>query len=239
MRFTRTDARARRRLPAQARKSVLLLTALAGLMACTDGPGPAAPSGSPGGTATSAAAPSTSAHPSTGSAPAATRSPARFDKALHDELIGMFRRDQAERNGEPVAESDQTRTARLKEIVAEHGWPTIDLVGEDGEDAAWTIAQHSDLDPAFQQQAVELLRSAVAVGQASPGNLAYLEDRVAAAKREPQTYGTQVRCGPDGPVPATPIHDEPGLDARRATAGLPPFATYLAEMAAVCAEDDG
>ncbi|RKN36382.1 DUF6624 domain-containing protein [Micromonospora musae] len=217
----------------RARRTILLpLAVLASLTACTDVPAPAPPSGSPGGPSASVTAPS-------GSAPAATRSPARFDKALHDELIGMFRRDQAERNGEPVAESDQTRTARLKEIIAEHGWPTIDLVGEDGEDAAWTIAQHSDLDPAFQQQAVELLRSAVAVGQASPGNLAYLEDRVAAAKGEPQTYGTQVRCGPDGPVPATPIRDEPGLDARRATAGLPPFATYLAEMAAVCAEDDG
>ncbi|MFY1686903.1 DUF6624 domain-containing protein [Plantactinospora sp. WMMB782] len=162
----------------------------------------------------------------------------RFDKALHDELVGMLERDQAELNGVPQTDTADQRTARLKEIIAKHGWPTFDLVGRDGGNAAWAIAQHSDLDLAFQQQALELLRDAVARGQASPGNLAYLEDRVAVAKGEPQTYGTQMRCGPDGPAPTTPIRDEAGVDKRRATAGLDPLAEYLTEMASICAEDD-
>jgi hypothetical protein len=166
-----------------------------------------------------------------------SRSPAKFDKALHDELIGMLERDQADGNGRPQTETGQQRTARLKEIIAKHGWPTIDLVGKDGEDAAWAIAQHSDFDLAFQQEALALLREAVAQGQASPGNLAYLEDRVAVAKGEPQVYGTQMRCGPDGPVPATPIRDEPGVEQRRAASGLDPLASYLAEMTKICAQD--
>lgn len=157
---------------------------------------------------------------------------------LHDELIGMFERDQAALKGLPQADTPEQRTARLKEIVQEHGWPTFDLVGKDGENAAWLIAQHSDLDLAFQQEALELLRAAVADGQASPGNLAYLEDRVAVAKGDPQTYGTQTRCGADGPVPATPIRDEAGVDERRAASGLQPLADYLSEMAAICAESD-
>ena len=160
-----------------------------------------------------------------------------FDQELHDELIAMLERDQSGRTGGPDAEGDEARTTRLKEILAEHGWPTYEMVGEDGEDAAWAIAQHSDQDPAFQREALELLREAVDAGQASPGNLAYLTDRVAAGAGEPQTYGTQVGCGPDGPEPATPLVDPDGVDDRRAEVGLPPLADYLAEMAAICAED--
>ena len=162
---------------------------------------------------------------------------AEFDQALHDELIAMFERDQAGRLGTaPDNEGDGTRTERLREIIAEHGWPTYDLVGEDGEDAAWTIAQHSDLDPDFQRCALEHLRIAVDAGQGSPGNLAYLEDRIAAAAGEPQRYGTQIGCGPDGPQPATPLLDAGRIDEVRASVGLPPYEEYLAEMAAVCAE---
>lgn len=178
-----------------------------------------------------------SAPPGSPTSPAAASITARaFDQSLRDELVAMLERDQLDRAGGSSGESDQARTERLKEIIAEHGWPTIDLVGADGEDAAWAIAQHSDLDPAFQRQALELLRDAVAAGQASPGNLAYLEDRVAVAAGEPQTYGTQVGCGPVGPEPATPIVDEAGLEARRAEAGLDAYAEYLAEMTELCAE---
>jgi hypothetical protein len=176
---------------------------------------------------------SESATPSTATA---TRAPG-FDQALHDELVAMLERDQSGRTGGPDPEGDAARTERLKEILAEHGWPTYDLVGEDGEDAAWAIVQHSDQDPAFQREALELLREAVEAGQASPGNLAYLTDRVAVGAGEPQTYGTQVGCGPGGPEPATPLVDEAGIDVLRAEVGLDPWADYLAEMEGICAGD--
>jgi hypothetical protein len=183
-------------------------------------------------TGTSASPPqSANAAPET-TAPATVQD---FDQTLHDELIAMLERDQLDRTGGSSGESDQARTDRLKEIIAEHGWPTIALVGKDGEDAAWAIAQHSDLDPEFQREALELLRQAVDVDQASPGNLAYLEDRVAVAAGEPQRYGTQVACTPDGPKPATPIADPSGLDGRRAVAGLQSYAAYIEEMTAICA----
>ena len=118
-----------------------------------------------------------------------------FDRALHDELIEMAERDQAGRTGRSDPEGGPARTARLIEIVDVFGWPIFDRVGEDGEDPAWLIAQHSDQDPEFQARAVELLREAVEAGQASPGNLAYLEDRVLVGKGEPQVYGTQIRWG--------------------------------------------
>jgi hypothetical protein len=204
----------------------LLLVVLLLLTGCSaaerDGGAPAAAASDPTGTQTTQTTES--------------RSPS-FDQALHDELLAMLERDQSGRTGGPDAEGDAARTARLKEILAEHGWPTYDLVGEDGEDAAWAIAQHSDQDPAFQAEALVLLREAVAAGQASPGNLAYLTDRVAVGAGQPQTYGTQVGCGADGPVPATPLADPAGVDALRAEAGLDPLADYFAEMEAICAGD--
>ena len=199
----------------------VLVVLLAG---CSDAPAErAAPASTPA-TTTEESSPSRSPTPG-------------FDQALHDELVAMLERDQSGRTGGPDAEGDAARTQRLAEILDEHGWPTYDLVGEDGEDAAWAIAQHSDLDPAFQRRALELLRSAVAAGQASPGNLAYLEDRVAVAAGQPQTYGTQVGCAPEGPQPATPLVDPAGVDGLRTAAGLEPLADYLAEMAEVCAAD--
>ena len=157
------------------------------------------------------------------------------DEELRDELLRMEAQDQGERtSGEPL--TDTERTARLEEIVEEHGWPTYDLVGKQGEDAAWVIAQHSDLDPAFQAEALELLRDAVADGQASPGNLAYLEDRVRAGRGEPQLYGTQTGCTRGGEPARPEIEDPAGLDARREEAGLPPYDRYLRQMARICAQ---
>lgn len=159
-----------------------------------------------------------------------------FDQALHDELIQMLERDQSGRMGDADPEGDRARTERLAQILAEHGWPTFDLVGEDGEDAAWAIAQHSDHDVAFQERALAYLRAAVEAAQGSPGNLAYLTDRVAANRGEAQVYGTQVGCVDGEAVPA-PVEDEAGLEARRAELGLEPMSEYLALMGGICAED--
>jgi hypothetical protein len=159
------------------------------------------------------------------------------DPELRAELLAMMEEDQAEQMGEVQTDNYRARTDRLAEILDEHGWPTFALVGEDGSTAAWVIAQHADLDPEVQQQALELLRVAAMADQVSRGDLAYLEDRVAAAAGRDQVYGTQMRCGEDGaPVPATPIADESAVDERRLAAGLDPLADYIAEMTAICAE---
>ncbi len=219
-----------------------LLAALL-LAGCSSGsPGePAAAEGTasaaPSSAAPSSSAPSASTSASTSAAPAPGSDAAVLDPALRDELLAMLERDQAGRTGGADPEGDAARTRRLAEVLDEHGWPTWDLVGKDGAEAAWAIAQHSDLDPAFQGRALDLLREAVAVGQASPGDLAYLTDRVAAGAGEPQTYGTQVACTPDGPQPATPLTDPAAVERLRAEAGLDPYADYLAEMAAICAEE--
>jgi hypothetical protein len=155
---------------------------------------------------------------------------------LRDELLAMQAADQAERTGEASGNHDEERTDRLREIIAAFGWPTWDLVGRDGATAAWLMAQHSDLDVEFQRSALELLREAVEDGQASPGDLAYLEDRVAANSGEPQVYGTQIGCV-DGHAVAGTIRDPEHVDERRAEVGLPPLEEYLASLEEDCAAE--
>lgn len=116
-------------------------------------------------------------------------------------------------------------TEWLRGVVREWGWPGQSLVGVDGADAAWLLAQHSDHDPAFQRQCLDRLEAAAAGGDASQSNLAYLTDRVLLKERGMQVYGTQFTSGPDGPEPQ-PIEDPAGVDQRRAAVGLEPLEEY-------------
>ena len=85
-----------------------------------------------------------------------------------------------------------------------------------------------------------LLTEAVAAGDASKGDLAYLTDRVLVAKGEEQEYGTQWGgVDADGnPQPSTPIRDAANVDARRAEAGLSTLAEYLEEFKAAVGPPD-
>jgi hypothetical protein len=56
-----------------------------------------------------------------------------------------------------MAALHRSNTTRLREIVAEHGWPGLALAGADGAEAAWFIAQHAVLDVDFQRQALAAL----------------------------------------------------------------------------------
>ncbi len=159
--------------------------------------------------------------------------------ALRDELLAMVAEDQAARAAWVVDVSDQAaerrvrdvdarNRARLKQIVAEHGWPGYRLVARDGAQAAWLLVQHADYDPVFQKRCLVLLASAVAMRDARGMQYAYLADRVAVMENRPQRYGTQFR----GDVPH-PIDDPDNVEARRAAVGLGTLAAYAAQLRAL------
>lgn len=77
----------------------------------------------------------------------------------------------------------------LEEIVTEHGWPGISLVGKDGAAAAFTIAQHAISRPNLLKEFLEYLKVAVAECEASPVQEACLEDRILFNEGKPQKYG--------------------------------------------------
>jgi hypothetical protein len=137
----------------------------------------------------------------------------QYEVRLPDDLAEEWRR------------VDTGNASWLDELLATRGWPGRTLVGADGAEAAWLLAQHADRDPELQQSFLEALRGAVAAGEASRANLAYLEDRVRVHEGRPQLYGTQFTVT-DGEFGPYPIEDPARLDERRADAGLDPFAAY-------------
>ncbi|GAB2579416.1 hypothetical protein GCM10027168_10360 [Streptomyces capparidis] len=151
-----------------------------------------------------------------------------MDRDLAAELHRRAEADQAARHrmlktgdGGDLSRIDTDNTTWLKQVVAEHGWPGIALVGEQGAGEAWLLAQHAVHDPAFQRQVLDLLRDAVEAGDALPRHLAYLTDRVLVRSGEPQVYGTQYTSDPDGAnLRRHPVTDPDRLDARRARMGL-------------------
>jgi hypothetical protein len=170
------------------------------------------------------------------------------DEGLRRELLARRNEDQRIRNlvsppqgqyramlsDEVAAEwqrIDEENARWLGELLNARGWPGRTLVGEEGTEAAWLLAQHADRDPVRQRAFLHALRGAVDQGEASGAQLAYLEDRVRVNAGQPQLYGTQftVTGGEFGPCP---IEDRQRLDKRRAEAGLEPFADYEARMRA-------
>jgi hypothetical protein len=157
---------------------------------------------------------------------------------LRAELLERVGRDQAARTSLPprptwqqwqevVLPLDEANTMRMREIIAEHGWPGHVLVGVDGAHAAWLLAQHAPDE--FQKECLPLLENAVAEGDASRRDLGYLMDRVLMYRGEPQIYGTQYRTQ-DGVMKMWPVQDPEDLDNRRAALGLGPQSEYEASI---------
>jgi hypothetical protein len=165
--------------------------------------------------------------------------PPGIDEKLRDELLAMDAEDQRIRRElldagllgdgyHPRMEDVHKRNAaRLKEIIAKHGWPDRSLSGERGAFAAWRIAQHAIGDPAFQRFCLRLLEDAVRSGDVSPHHPAYLLDRIRMYEGKPQIYGTQFMPNEEGDWAPWKIEDLPHVDERRAAIGLPPLAEML------------
>ncbi|MBV9445974.1 MAG: hypothetical protein JO345_08785 [Streptosporangiaceae bacterium] len=152
-----------------------------------------------------------------------------MDAELRGELLRRMETDQsARRDCDPaaMAAADAENLPWLKRVIARAGWPGATLVGPDGAHAAWLLAQHADADPAFQRECLGLLTAAVAAGEATRRQLAYLTDRVLLAEGGPQEYGTQVTSRDGQHVPRD-LRDPGGVDSRRASMDLEPLADYL------------
>lgn len=109
---------------------------------------------------------------------------------------------------------------RLKQIIAERGWPGRSLVGDEGATYAWMIVQHAIGDPAFQRSCLILLIEAVAHGEAPASHVAYLDDRIRTFEGRPQLYGTQFERDRNGEINPMPIEESERVNERRRAIGL-------------------
>jgi hypothetical protein len=114
----------------------------------------------------------------------------------------------------------------VKKILDEHGWPGADFIGARANRTLFLVIQHSNLEA--QEKYLPMMRDAVKKGNASPANLALLEDRVALRQGRRQIYGTQLAFDEaTGESYVEPLEDPDNVDKRRAEAGLEPLQDYL------------
>jgi hypothetical protein len=111
--------------------------------------------------------------------------------------------------------------ARLRELIAKHGWPTEEIAGKDGTEAAWFVAQHAIGEPEFQRTALKLLQAVVDQGKVPAWQAAYLEDRIAMQEGRPQRFGTQwMDDARDGLIRPWKLAEPDNVNALRASVGL-------------------
>lgn len=114
--------------------------------------------------------------------------------------------------------------ARLRELIAQHGWSTEEIAGKDGAEAAWFIAQHAIGEPEFQRTALKLLKAASAQSKIPAWHAAYLEDRIAMMEGRPQRFGTQWMDDPrDGLIRPWTLAEPENVNQLRASVGLDPL----------------
>ena len=111
--------------------------------------------------------------------------------------------------------------AELERMIDAHGWLGKSLVGADGADAAWLIAQHAISLPEFSRKCLRLIEKAVAENEAEPYQAAYLDDHINFFERRPQRYGTQSDWNADGVMEVWKLEDAKKVNEHRAVVGLP------------------
>jgi hypothetical protein len=125
-----------------------------------------------------------------------------------------------------MAEVHRANAARLREIIANFGWPGHGLVGEEGAHAAWRIAQHAIGEPGFMRQCRDLLEQGAAAGDVPGWQFAFIDDRIRVFEGRPQRYGTQLKGGTGGLEPY-PLEDEARVEEWRREMGLPSLAEVV------------
>lgn len=167
----------------------------------------------------------------------------QLNDPLREEILAMAANDLAVRQ-ELIAEGSlgkqgysprmeavhQKNTFRLAVIIEQHGWPGKSLVGDDGAEAAWLIAQHAIGNPSFMRRCLSLLQKAASQGEVLRWQPAMLEDRTRMFEGRLQIYGSQFQPDENGRVVPYPIENPEGVEERRRAVGLNTLDEKLAEL---------
>jgi hypothetical protein len=140
------------------------------------------------------------------------------DLALRDRLIKGGKL--SEGYNEEMKDLHIWNAKKLNDIIDKIGYPTIDKVGNEANEAAWLIIQHSIAQPALMKKCAKLLKSAVNENKTSPKYLAYLTDRIAVFEGKPQLFATQFDWDKDGNLSPNLFEHLSKVNERRKSIGL-------------------
>jgi hypothetical protein len=153
-------------------------------------------------------------------------------KSIAEKIIDLKNADLALRNklvqsgqlsegyNEEMKDLHNRNAKVLSDIIDTIGYPTIDKVGKEANEAAWLVIQHSIGQPEFMKKSAELLKSAGDENKADPKSLAYLTDRIAVLEGKPQLYGTQFDWDKHGNLSPNLFDDLNKVNERRKSIGL-------------------
>jgi VWFA-related protein len=155
----------------------------------------------------------------------------KYDKKLNEELVKIAQkqrellkqvvaRDQAKNSDQQkLHKLYEKDTARFCQILKTSGWPTSELVGENGVPAAYHILKNSS-SYEFQRDLLPVIIAVIKNDPTQKPEFAGLFDRLRVSAGMKQLFGTQaVSVG--GFIVLYPIEDEPRIDARRTEFGMP------------------
>src|SRR6267154_1287435 len=160
-----------------------------------------------------------------------------FNKKLSDDLIKLSAKQQQRlqdnvtdnKSGntliDTIRKSREENTNDLCAIVKQYGWPTRDLVGDEGARAAFFLLRNSSTSE-LQRDLLPVIIAAVKKGEITKAAFATYIDRLRLNAGLKQIFGTQATILNDFLV-LFPITDESQIDARRKQYDLPPLREYL------------
>jgi hypothetical protein len=119
-----------------------------------------------------------------------------------------------------MREVHERNADRLAQIIAQIGWPSPSLVGEEASRSAFLIVQHAISRPVFMRSCLPLLEQAVARKEIPTIEMAMLTDRILIFSGKAQLYGTQFDWDEDGQMAPLPIENSERADHLRKAAGM-------------------
>lgn len=163
-----------------------------------------------------------------------------LNNKLKDELLKLKEKDQQQlfedirENRKPDAlverlkESREKNNAKLCPILKEFGWPTTNLVGKEGVDAAFSLLVNSGSRD-LQIDLLPVMVAAATQGELSRPDFARYVDRLRLDAGLKQLFGTQATII-NGFLVLFPIEAEGQVDLRRKQFEMPPLALYVRSL---------
>jgi hypothetical protein len=115
----------------------------------------------------------------------------------------------------------------VKKIVAENGYPTIELVGKESSNHFFLLVQHADADLEFQGQMLKFIKEEVKKSNVQGSNFAYLTDRVLLGQGKSQLFGSQLEYNQQGNALARNLAKPKTVNKRRSKYGMESLEAYL------------
>jgi Ca-activated chloride channel family protein len=143
-------------------------------------------------------------------------------KGFHDIIAGSGKADSLR---DRMRESRDKYTARLCPILKEFGWPSANLVGHDGVDAAFFLLKNSS-SLELQRDLFPVISAATKKGEIGRAEFAGYVDRLCVNAGLKQLFGTQATIT-DGLLLLYPIEGEARVEERRKQYDLPPLREYI------------